>query len=675
MGNVVLDADGEPELLFTENETNSERLWGKPNATPYVKDAFHRYVVEGEADAVNPERVGTKAAVHYALEVPAGGESVVRLRLRSSEVAAGIPAFEAEFEETFAARQGEGDEFYDRITPAKLSADERRVHRQALAGMLWSKQYYLFDVDQWLKEHDAHPMLAPKRRDVRNAQWFHMFNGDIISMPDKWEYPWYAAWDLAFHTTALSLVDFDFAKEQLLLMLRSLYSHPNGQIPAYEWNFSDVNPPVHAWATLFLYRSEQGLGRADRDFLEQSFHGLALNFNWWLNRKDPQGRNVFAGGFLGLDNIGVFDRSAPLPTGGNLEQADGTAWMAFYCQNMIEIALILADEDPRYEEYAFTFLQHFIWIAYAMDRIGDNQDEMWDEEDGFYYDVLRLPDGSAQRLKVRSMVGLLPLCASTIFEEGVLENHPRAAQLIARMRERYPQVMAQVAPDLTGFVGHGGRRLLSPLSKKRLTRILGYMLDENEFLSPYGIRSMSKHYEDHPFSFDAGGTTQTVRYVPAESDTGMFGGNSNWRGPVWMPVNGLIVRGLLNLYWFYGDDYKVECPTGSGVFMTLFEVAEEISRRLTAIFVPDADGRRPVYGGSKKFQDDPHWRDYILFYEYFHGDNGAGLGASHQTGWTGTIARLLDVFGRLDSETALGVSKTNVVADFAHEGAQGAPVA
>ncbi len=537
--------------------------------------------------------------------------------------------------------------------------------------MLWSKQFYLFDVDRWLKEHDAHPLLSPSRRNFRNADWFHMFNGDIISMPDKWEYPWYAAWDLAFHTTALSLVDFDFAKEQLLLLLRSLYSHPNGQLPAYEWNFGDVNPPVHAWATLFLFRAEQGLGREDLDFLEDSFHGLALNFNWWLNRKDPQGKNVFAGGFLGLDNIGVFDRSSPLPTGGSLEQADGTAWMAFYCQNMIEIALILADKDPRYEEYAFTFVQHFMWIAYAMDRIGDNQDEMWDEEDGFYYDVLRLPDGSAQRLKVRSMVGLLPLCASTTFDPTTLDKHPRLAELIALMRERYPEVVAQVAPDATGFEGYNGRRLLSPLSRKRLERILGYMLDEDEFLSPFGIRSMSKHYEANPFNFSAGGTTQTVRYVAAESDTGMFGGNSNWRGPVWMPVNALIVRGLLNLYWFYGDEFKVECPTGSGVQMTLFEVAQEITNRLEKLFLRDAAGERPVYGGSRKFQDDPYWRDYILFYEYFHGDNGAGLGASHQTGWTGVISRLMDVFGRLSSEDALDVSKAAVLRDMTREGAQG----
>ena len=451
--------------------------------------------------------------------------------------------------------------------------------------MLWGKQYYFFDVDTWLKEHEAHPLVGVAKRKVRNAEWFHMFNGDIISMPDKWEYPWYAAWDLAFHTIALALVDFDFAKEQLLMLLRSLYFHPNGQIPAYEWNFSDVNPPVHAWATLYLYKVERDLGREDIEFLERSFQGLMLNFNWWVNRKDPQGRNVFAGGFLGLDNIGVFDRSAPLPTGGSLEQADGTAWMAFYCQNMIEMALILADHDPQYEEYAFNFLQHFMWIAYAMDRIGEQHDEMWDETDGFFYDVLRLPDGSATRLKVRSMVGLLPLCASTIFEPDTLTTHPRLMELIGLFHERHPEVMAQVAPTAEGYSGYGGRRLLSPLSKKRLERVLGYLLDENEFLSPYGIRSLSRYHQEHPFVFDVGGQAYSVSYVPAESNTGMFGGNSNWRGPVWMPVNVLIVRGLLNLYGFYGDDFTVECPTGSGNRMTLFGVAEEISRRLASIFL------------------------------------------------------------------------------------------
>ncbi|MCB0039528.1 MAG: hypothetical protein KDE23_07595 [Caldilinea sp.] len=653
LGDYTLYCDGAPDLLFTENESNLQHLWGQPNASPWVKDAFHQYIVAGNSGAINPAMAGTKAAARYVLEVPAGGAAVVRLRLTAAALAAPAGRFGDDFDAAMAARLADADEFYHRITPSTLSEDERRVHRQALAGMLWGKQYYLFDVDTWLKEHEAHPLVSEARRTARNAEWFHMFNGDIISMPDKWEYPWYAAWDLAFHTIALSLVDFDFAKEQLALMLRSLYSHPNGQMPAYEWNFSDVNPPVHAWATLYLYKMERDLGREDIKFLARSFHGLTLNFNWWVNRKDPQGRNVFAGGFLGLDNIGVFDRSAPLPTGGTLEQADGTAWMSFYCQNMLEMALILADHDPQYEEYAYSFLQHFIWIAYAMDRIGEHHDEMWDEEDGFYYDVLRLPDGSATRLKVRSMVGLLPLCASTILEPDIITTHPRLMELVALFRERHPEVVAKVAPTDEGYIGHGGRRLLSTLSKQRLERVLGYLLDENEFLSPYGIRSLSRYHQDHPFVFQAGGQEHVVAYLPGESNTGMFGGNSNWRGPVWMPVNALIVRGLINLYGFYGDDFTVECPTGSGNRMTLFEVAREISGRLAGIFLRDGHGHRPVYGGTAKFQEDLHWRDLILYYEYFHGDNGAGLGASHQTGWTGVIARLLDLFGRLDASDVL----------------------
>jgi hypothetical protein len=664
VGEYTLACDGAPEFLFTENESNAQRLWNQPNPTPYVKDAFHRYVISGDRDAVNPGKTGTKAAARYVLEVPAGGCKVVRLRLSPGPAAR---PFGAAFEEEFLQRLHDADEFYQRITPRSLSEDERRVHRQALAGMLWSKQYYYFDVDRWLKEHGAHPHAVGARRGIRNSEWFHMLNGDVISMPDKWEYPWYAAWDLAFHTVSLSLVDFDFAKEQLLLMLRNLYAHPNGQIPAYEWNFSDVNPPVHAWATLFLYKYEKNLGREDIPFLARSFQGLMLNFNWWVNRKDPQGRNVFAGGFLGLDNIGVFDRSAQLPTGGSLEQADGTAWMAFYCQNMLEIAVILADHDPAYEEIAFKFLENFIWISYAMDKIGEQQDDMWDEEDGFYYDVLRLPDGEAFRLKVRSLVGLLPLCASTVFEEDTLTRHPKLMELIALFRKRHPEVIAHVAPTTEGFIGYAGRRLLSPLTRGKLERILSYLLDENEFLGPYGIRSVSRHHLENPFVFRTCGQEHRVQYLPAESNTGMFGGNSNWRGPVWMPVNALIVRGLLNLYNFYGNDFKIDCPTGSGNRMTLFEVAKEISRRLSAIFLRDAGGRRPVYGGCAKFQDDPHWRDLILFYEYFHGDIGAGLGASHQTGWTGLIARLLDMFGRLTADDALGTPRERLEARLVRE--------
>ena len=670
LGDYMLSCEGARELLFTENETNAERLWGRPNATPHVKDAFHRYVIAGDRGAVNPAKTGTKAAARYLLDVPAGGCEVVQLRLTGGSA---TQPFGKEFEKAFQQRLADANEFYDRITPVSLGEDERRVHRQALAGMLWTKQFYYFDVDQWLKEHDAHPHMGGKGRAPRNAEWFHMLNGDVISMPDKWEYPWYAAWDLAFHTVALSLVDFDFAKDQLLLMLRTLYSHPNGQMPAYEWNFSDVNPPVHAWATLFLYKVEKNLGREDIAFLQRSFQGLMLNFNWWVNRKDPQGRNVFAGGFLGLDNIGVFDRSAQLPTGGSLEQADGTAWMAFFCQNMLEMAVILAEKDPIYEEIAFKFLENFMWIAYAMDKIGEHGDDMWDEEDGFYYDVLRLPDGQAFRLKVRSMVGLLPLCASTVFEQDMVTKHPKLLELIKLFTKRHPQVVAHVAPTTEGYIGYAGRRLLSPLSREKLTRILAYVLDEREFLGPHGIRSLSRHHAGNPFVFHTGGQEYRVEYLPAESNNGMFGGNSNWRGPVWMPVNALLVRGLLNFYQFYGDSFTVECPTGSGNRMTLFEVAKEITARLAGSFLRDASGRRPVYGGSATFQDDPHWRDYILFYEYFHGDNGAGLGASHQTGWTGVVARLMDLFARVDAADALQTPKERLEARLVREqvGGQG----
>ncbi len=663
LGDYWLHCDGEPELLFTENESNAQRLWGQPNASPYVKDAFHSCVISGRREAVNPAKAGTKAAAHYVLDVPGGGSKTVRLRLAA---ASNKDAF-AGFDQTFTSRIADADEFYERITPPSLTEDQRRVHRQALAGMLWSKQYYYFDLEQWLREHRSHPLLESARHDVRNTQWFHMLNADVISMPDKWEYPWYAAWDLAFHTISLSLVDFDFAKEQLLLMLRSLYFHPSGQIPAYEWNFSDVNPPVHAYATLWLYKYEKQLGRSDLRFLERSFQGLMLNFNWWVNRKDPEGRNVFAGGFLGLDNIGIFDRSAPLPTGGSLEQADGTAWMAFYCQNMLEMALILTEYDAVYEEVAFKFVQHFLWITYAMDRRGEHRDEMWDEQDGFFYDLLLLPDGQAMRLKVRSLVGLLPLCATTVFEEDAVTRYPKLIELVNQFRKRHPELISQVAPTDAGFIGFKNRRLLSILSKRKLERVLGYLLDEKEFLGPHGIRSLSRHHLEHPFEFYAGGEQYKVQYLPAESNTGMFGGNSNWRGPVWMPVNALIVRALVNMYAFYGDEFKVQCPTGSGQLMTLFEVAQEIVRRLTGTFLRDSNGQRPVYGGNRKFQDDPHWRDLILFYEYFHGDNGAGLGASHQTGWTGLVAPLLDLFERVDARILLESERAGVMARVVRE--------
>jgi hypothetical protein len=668
LGDYWLYCDGGPELLFTENESNTQHLWGRPNSSPYVKDAFHTYMISGDGVEVNPAHQGTKAAAHYRLEVPAGGNSMIRLRLTASPAAAPFGGFDPVFEKRIA----DADEFYSRIVPASLSEDQRRVHRQALAGLLWTKQYYFFDLETWLSEHNSHPLLDPDCGcRPRNVDWFHMLNADIISMPDKWEYPWYAAWDLAFHTLSLSLVDFDFAKEQLLLMLRSSYFHPNGQIPAYEWNFSDVNPPVHAWATLYLYKTERALGRPDFRFLERSFQALTVNFSWWVNRKDPTGRNVFAGGFLGLDNIGVFDRNAPLPSGESLEQADGTAWMAFYCQCMLEIALILCEYDNVYEEVAFKFLQHFVWIAYAMDRIGDNRDEMWDERDGFYYDVLRLPGGDATRLKVRSMVGLLPLCASTVLDAGVEDKYPRFVELMRILKKRRPALLAQVAPTEEGFVGFKGRRLFSLFNKRKLERVLAYMLDENEFLGPYGIRSVSRYHLDHPFSYSAGDHKLEVRYLPAESNTGMFGGNSNWRGPVWFPVNTLILRGLLHLYSFYGDDFKVQCPTGSGRHMTLFEVAQEIQRRLTAIFLRDGNGKRPVYGDTTKFQQDPYWRDLVLFYEYFHGDNGAGLGASHQTGWSGLVAFMLDLFGRVDAKLILETTPERIQDRLVHEQVSG----
>ncbi len=670
LGKYALYCDGTPELLFTENESNAQLLWGRPNASPYVKDAFHTCVTAGNRAVVSPDQVGTKAAAHHILDVPAGGSRIVRLRLT------GVPVKDPfqEFEQIVKSRIAEADEFYKRITPSALSEDAQRVHRQALAGMLWGKQFYYFDLEKWLEEHRSHPLLEQVRPGVRNADWFHMLNAEVISMPDKWEYPWYAAWDLAFHTISLALVDFDFAKEQLLLMLRGLYFHPNGQIPAYEWNFSDVNPPVHAWATLYLFRMERTLGRADLRFLERSFQGLMLNFNWWVNRKDPTGRNVFAGGFLGLDNIGVFDRSAQLPTGGSLEQADGTAWMAFYCQCMLEMSLILCEYDSIYEEFAFKFVQHFMWIAYAMDRIGENHDEMWDEEDGFFYDLLRTPDGQAMRLKVRSLVGLLPLCASTVFEEDSISKHPKLMELLALSRKRHPELVKHVAPTDEGYSGYKNRRLLAILNKKKLTRVLAYLFDEKEFLGPYGIRSLSRYHLDHPFKFWVGHQEYSVQYLPAESNTGMFGGNSNWRGPVWMPVNVLIVRALLSLYTFYGDDFTVECPTGSGNQLTLFEAAQELTRRLTSAFLRDESGKRPIYGGTRKFQEDPHWRDLILFYEYFHGDNGAGLGANHQTGWTGLVAPMLDLFARVDAKTLLETERGKLHARMVIEQVSGEKV-
>ena len=659
LGAYYLYCEGDAPLLFTENSTNHAKLHlDYPDVGPYLKDGINDYVVNGRQEAVNPERQGTKAAAHYRLKVASHQASTVRLRLTIQPPAASRQGnrgkafpFGQAFDDTFGVRLREADEFYKSVTPPSVSPDAANVMRQALAGMLWSKQYYYWDGHTWLEEHRAHP-LHRGSRNFRNWDWFHMINSDIISMPDKWEYPWYAAWDLAFHTLPIAIVDPDFAKEQLELMLRRVYLHPSGQLPAYEWNFSDVNPPVHAFATLFLYRTEQMLrGEADVDVLKAGFNKLMMNFTWWVNRKDRFGRNVFEGGFLGLDNIGVFDRSAPLPTGGYLEQADGTAWMALFTQNMGEIAWELTAYDSTYEDMVAKFMEHFLYIAAAMNQPG--HEGMWDEEDGFYYDLLRLPDGSTTRLKVRSMVGLLPLCATTAVEAWQHERVPRVlAAYEARVRQM-PELLTSVHPTGPGHHGVAERGIFALLNPERLRRILSKMLDENEFLSSYGIRSISKFHERHPYVFRVHGEEYRVDYLPAESNTGMFGGNSNWRGPIWMPVNVMLVRGLLNFYLYYGDNFKIECPTGSGKLMNLFEVAKEISDRLSRIFLRDENGRRPVYGGTEKFQSDLYWRDHILFYEYFHGDNGAGLGASHQTGWTGLVARLIQLFGLLDAKRGL----------------------
>jgi len=651
----TLACEGEPVLLFTENETNTERIFGTPNQSPYVKDGIDNYVVHGEHAAVNPKQTGTKAAALYSLNVGTGATAVLKLRLSPASAQMTGRAFGKSFDEILEARHREADLFYQAVTPPSATEDEARVMRQALAGMLWSKQYYYFDADRWLDEHHAHPLHGYTGQ-FRNRDWFHMFNDHIISMPDKWEYPWYAAWDLAFHSIALSVVDTDFAKQQLNLMLREIYLHPSGQIPAYEWNFSDVNPPVHAWATLFLYRTEQALrGEGDLDFLKRAFAKLMLNFTWWVNRKDRFGKNVFEGGFLGLDNIGVFDRSAPLPTGGYLEQADGTAWMALFCQNMTELSVELASYDATYEDLCYKFVEHFMWIASAMNRTG--QDSMWDEEDGFYYDILRLPDGSSQRLKVRSMVGLLPLCATTVIEEWQKQQVPHALEGLRLRIQHMPELLKSIHPVGPGHLGVANRSVLALVNQERLRRILARMLDENEFLSPYGIRALSRYHLEHPYVFKVHGEEYRVQYLPAESDSGLFGGNSNWRGPVWFPVNAVLIRALLQFYLYYGDNFRIECPTGSGKMMNLFEVSQDITQRLTRIFLRDPTGRRPVYGGIEKFQTDLHWMDLILFHEYFHGDSGAGLGASHQTGWTGLVAKLIDLFGRLDPGKLLEVGK------------------
>jgi len=612
------------------------------NHTPYVKDGINDYIVHGATEAVNPEHTGTKAAAHYKLTVRAGETVVVRLRLADSDFK-GKNAF-AGFDKTFALRRKEADEFYTTIIPQDLSADAQNVMRQGFAGMLWSKQFYHYVIKDWLQGDPGNPPPPQERRDGRNHEWTHLYNADVISMPDKWEYPWYAAWDLAFHCIPLALVDSDFAKEQLTLMLREWYMHPNGQIPAYEWAFGDVNPPVHAWAAWRVYKiDKKRKGKGDRAFLQRVFHKLMLNFTWWVNRKDAEGMNIFQGGFLGLDNIGVFDRSAPLPTGGYIEQSDGTSWMAMYTLNLLAIAMELAKEEPAYEDVASKFWEHFVYIAHAMSHRGHDGMGLWNEEDGFFYDVLKLPDGSHFPMKIRSMVGLIPLFAAETLEPEVLDRLPDFKRRLEWFIDNRPDLTENLACMRTE--GMAERRLLSIANQDQLRSLLKYMLDEREFLSPYGIRALSQFHRNNPYTLRVNGNEHRVDYEPGESSTGLFGGNSNWRGPIWFPTNYLLVESLQKFHHYLGDDFKVEFPTGSGKMMNLWEVAGELSRRMTSIFLQDERGRRPVFGNLEKFQADPHWRDLVLFHEYFHGDSGAGVGASHQTGWTGVVTKLMQQSG------------------------------
>jgi Glycosyl hydrolase family 63 C-terminal domain len=632
---------------FTENETNQHRLFGVENPTRYVKDGINDTVVNSQPDRVNPEQVGTKCSADYGLSLAPHETRTIRLRLSDKPDLA--QAFGSEFEKTWQMRIQEANAFYEELAPFAMSDDLRNIQRQAFAGMLWSKQYYAYSIENWLLGDSAAPPPPTERKRGRNAQWVHFDAAEILSMPDKWEYPWFAAWDLAFHTIPLALLDPGFAKAQLDVITREWYMHPNGQLPAYEWAFGDVNPPVHAWATWRVYKIEQKMnGKGDRQFLERVFQKLLLNFTWWVNRKDFHGNNVFEGGFLGLDNIGVFDRSAPLPTGGRLEQSDGTSWMAMYTLNMLTIALELALENPVYEDIATKFFEHFIYISAAMSRMGMDRDELWDEGDGFFYDVLELPNGESERLKVRSIVGLIPLFAVTTIEPELLNRLPAFKERLEWFIQHRPHLVQGIACMETP--GIGARRLLAIASQTKLRRILQKMLDETEFLSPYGIRALSKLHNEHPYVFDVNGAQFRVNYEPAESSSGLFGGNSNWRGPVWFPVNFLLIESLQKFHHYLGDEFKVECPTGSGQMMTLWDVASELSQRLIQIFSKDAMGQRPLYGGSNHFQHDSHWQDLILFYEYFHGDNGAGIGASHQTGWTGLIAKLIQQSGEYEEQ-------------------------
>jgi hypothetical protein len=668
LGERFLYCEGADDLLFTENETNTERAFDRPCEQPYCKDGMHQAVVRGKRNAVNPELRGTKASAHYRLAVAAKGSQIIRLRLTDQPPDQLLDPFSDAFDAAFKSRQSEADAFYEAITPATLTKDQARVMRQALAGMLWSKQYFNYDLAEWLREHGAKPEEGVHAR-VRNKDWFHMYHADIISMPDKWEYPWYAVWDLAFHTVPLSLVDVDFSKQQLRLFLGHHYLHPNGQMPAYEWNFNDVNPPVHAWAVWTVYAYEKQLrGRGDLGFLKFCFEKLSLNFTWWVNRKDEDGNNVFAGGFLGLDNIGVFDRSSALPTGGHLEQADGTAWMAFFASMMLQIAVELAmEDDPLYEAMALKYFEHFLWIAAAMDNLSVTGIKLWDHGDGIYYDVLRFPDGDGVSLKVRSLVGLMPLAATTVLPADLRERLPRFFEQAQWFLERNPHTAAVLTVPLN--VGAGGSRILSLVNPDKLRRILRYMLDENEFLSPFGIRSLSRHHAEHPYVFSVGGQEYRVGYVPGDSDSGMFGGNSNWRGPIWMPMQLMLIRALVNQYAHLGNDFTVECPVGSGRQLNLLEVSQEIARRLARLFLRNKDGRRPAHGEHRRWTDE-HWRDHVLFYEYFHGDTGAGIGASHQTGWTGLIAFLIQGFTEVDAEQVMEkgiIALTEASAEVARE--------
>jgi hypothetical protein len=636
LGSYYLYLEKGATSLFCDNHTNIVRLYGQPPDGKYYKDGINDYVVNGDKSAVNPDKEGTKAALWYQLTIPAKSSETIRLRLSNQQYQQPFK----DFADKFRLRQNEADEYYRELQKDIESDELRMIHRQALAGMLWSKQYYYYDVSQWLSGDPGQPPPPPERRKGRNSDWLHLNNADIISMPDKWEYPWYAAWDLAFHCLPLALVDAEFAKEQLVLLTREWYMHPNGQLPAYEWAFSDVNPPVHAWATWRVYKIDQRrTGKGDKDFLERVFVKLLMNFTWWVNRKDKDDNNIFQGGFLGLDNIGVFNRSETLPGGGHLEQADGTAWMAMYSLNMMRIALELALYEPIYQDLATKFFEHFLYIAGAMTNIGGQGVNLWDDEDEFYYDALHTPSGQIISLKLRSIVGLIPLFAVEVLEPDTLKNLPEFAKRL--------EWFLNDRKDLASLVSHwevpgkGERRLLSLLRGHRMKRLLYRMLDESEFLSDYGVRSLSKIYQKVPYVFQINGERFEVKYVPGESDTYMFGGNSNWRGPIWFPINFLIIESLQRFHHYYGDDFLVEYPTHSGQKFTIKQIAEELKNRLCRLFVQDENGRRAIFGDSEKLQNDPHFRDYLLFYEYFHGDSGRGCGAGHQTGWTGLIAKLI----------------------------------